>query len=125
MTTHHLAAFNVHADSLLELVLENASRLVTDACTVLAGQGLLSRGTLLGKVAATGKYVKSLAASLDGSQTPVAVLFVEVDATADDAPGLICIRGDLNAAAVMLGAGHTLASVSAGLADLGIFLRSY
>ena len=48
------------------------------------GAGVLYAGTVLGKLTSGGKYVPSPATGSDGSQTAVAVLFDDVDATADD-----------------------------------------
>jgi len=48
------------------------------------GAGVLYAGTVLGKLTSGGKYVASPATGSDGSQTAVAVLFDDVDATADD-----------------------------------------
>jgi hypothetical protein len=45
----------------------------------VAGGVLLPSGTVLGKITATGKYVKALDASSDGSQTAVAVLSTRLD----------------------------------------------
>lgn len=42
----------------------------------------LPTGTVLGKITASGKYVKSLNASADGSQTAVAVLHTPVESGA-------------------------------------------
>lgn len=103
------------------LVAQNAQLLLSEPVTLLAGQNL-KRGALLGKVTASGKYVLSLAAAADGSQVPVAILVEDIDASAGDKAALAYTRGDFNAQALALGAGHTLASVKAALANLGIFL---
>jgi hypothetical protein len=103
------------------LVAQNAQLLLSEPVTLLAGQNL-KRGALLGKVTASGKYVLSLAAAADGSQVPVAILVEDIDASAGDKAALAYTRGDFNAQALTLGAGHTVASVKAALANLGIFL---
>lgn len=48
------------------------------------GAGQLYAGTVLGKVTATGNYLPSPASGGDGSQTAVAILWDDVDATAGD-----------------------------------------
>lgn len=101
------------------LIAQNADLLVHEAITVLSGQVLL-RGTVLGKITASGKYVKSLSASSDGSQTPVAVLAEDCDATAGDKAGVAYFRGDFRGDKLILGASHTLASIKAGLRTLNI-----
>jgi hypothetical protein len=80
------------------------------------------RGHLLGKVTATGEWVVSTAAANDGSQDPRGVLLHDVDATAADAEGIIGRIGRCNGKALILGAGHTLASIDDALLDRGIIL---
>lgn len=48
--------------------------LATKACLVSAGEGALSRGTVLGKLTATGKLAVCDKSAEDGSQTPYGVL---------------------------------------------------
>lgn len=90
--------------------------------TIASGQNL-TRGALLGKITASGKYVLSLAAAIDGSQTPVAILAEDVDATGGDKSGIVYISGDFNENAITYGTGHTADSVRAGLRDLNIYLH--
>ena len=56
--------------------------------TVLTGQNasgaVLPRGTLLGKVTATGKYKVSVTGASDGSQNPRAILADDIDTSAAD-----------------------------------------
>jgi|DewCreStandDraft_5_1066085.scaffolds.fasta_scaffold00555_27 hypothetical protein len=90
--------------------------------TIASGQNLV-RGALLGKITASGKYVLSLAAAIDGSQTPVAILAEDVDATGGDKSGIVYISGDFSETAITYGTGHTADSVRAGLRDLNIYLH--
>ncbi len=90
--------------------------------TIASGQNL-TRGALLGKITASGKYVLSLAAAADGSQTPVAILAEDVDATGGDKSGIVYVSGDFNENAITYGTGHTADSVRAGLRDLNIYLH--
>ncbi len=92
--------------------------------TILSGQGVLVRGTALGKVTASGKWVKSLAASNDGSQIIRGILLHDVDATAADVEAIVGRRGSCNGGAVTLGAGHTLASIDDACIDRGIVLNT-
>lgn len=48
------------------------------------GAGQLYAGTVLGKITASGKYVPSPATGGDGSQTAIAILWDDCDATAGD-----------------------------------------
>jgi hypothetical protein len=82
---------------------------ITRKGTISSGAGVLARGTLLGKITATGEYVLSLAAAADGSQVPDAVLLETVDATAADVDGAIAVAGKLRDPGLTFGAGHTAA----------------
>lgn len=104
------------------LIAGNAHLLVGRKITILSGQGLLVRGTVLGKVTASGKYVKSLSAASDGSQTPDLILAEDVDATSADAEGLAYARGDFAIQALTIGTAHTAASITEGLRAKGITL---
>ena len=84
--------------------------------------GVLARGSVLGKITATGKYILSLSAAGDGSQTPVAILAEAVDATAADVEAIIYESGEFNDSEIVLGTAHTVASVRDGLRDLNIYL---
>jgi hypothetical protein len=62
--------------------------------------------------------------AVDGSQDPRGVLLHDVDATAADAEGIIGRIGRATASALILGAGHTLASIDDALLDRGIILET-
>lgn len=104
------------------LLAGNAYLLVARQVTVAAGAGVVKRGAVLGKIAASGKYTLSAAAADDGSQTPDLILAQTVDATAADVQALAYSRGDFAAPALTLGAGHTLAGVTESLRTKGITL---
>lgn len=89
--------------------------------TLIAGQNL-PRGAVLGKITASGKYNLSLAAAGDGSQTPDAVLAQDTDASGGDVQTIAYVRGDFDENELVLGTGHTLASIREGLRDKGITL---
>ena len=89
--------------------------------TLITGQNLV-RGAVLGIITASGKYTLSASAAADGSQTPVAILADDCNASGGDAEALIYERGDFNDAKITLGAGHTVASVRAALRDVNINL---
>jgi len=90
--------------------------------TVISGQNL-TRGALLGKITASGKYNLSLSAAADGSQTPIAILAEDVDASAGDKAGIAYISGDFNESRIVFGTAHTADTVRAGLRDLNIYLH--
>lgn len=103
------------------LIANNGTLLISEPITLISGQNLV-RGALLGKITASGKYTLSLAAAVDGSEVPVAVLTHDCDASGGDAATLGYTRGDFQSQAITFGTGHTAASTKAGLADRGIFL---
>ncbi|HXS98625.1 MAG TPA: head decoration protein [Candidatus Limnocylindrales bacterium] len=72
--------------------------------------------------AGSGKYVLSLAAAVDGSQLPDAILSQATDATAADTDAMGYFRGRFSSAAVVLGAGQTVAGIREGLRGKGIDL---
>lgn len=96
---------------------------VTESVTVLTGQNLV-RGTVLGKITASGKVIASLSAAVDGSETPYAILAEDVDASAGDVVGTAYLSGEFNESELTIGTGHTADSIRAGLRDLGIYLKT-
>jgi pantothenate kinase type III len=99
------------------------TQLVSINKTLISGQNL-ARGTVVGVITTSGKITQSLSASADGSQTPYGILADDYDATgADRANCAVYVKGEFNENAVILGTGHTIASVREGLRDAGIFLK--
>jgi hypothetical protein len=92
--------------------------------TIASGAGVLARGTLLGKITASGKYLESLAAATDGSEVPDAILLESVDATAADVNAAVAIAGDFAAKGVIFGTGHTLASTEDVLRTKDIYITT-
>lgn len=79
--------------------------------------------TFLVTVAAgSGKYVKSLAAAIDGSQEPDTILVADTDATSADKEALAYYAGVFNSDALTLGAGQTVAGIFDTLRQKGIML---
>lgn len=76
--------------------------------TVAKGQ-VLGRGAVLGETASG--LVLSEAASTDGSETPIGVLALPVDATAAAVQTRIYASGGFDASKLILGAGHTVDTV--------------
>lgn len=97
---------------------------ITRKVTIKSGAGALARGALLGEVTADKKYLLSLAAATDGSETPDAILLHAVDATASDQEAIVAIKGRFASAGVIFGAGHTAASVDRALRDRNIYLET-
>lgn len=75
-------------------------------------------------VVATNKYRKAVAASVDGSQHPVAILAKDTDSTSADKVTLIYENGTFNENSLILGAGTTITDqIRKELRKLGIFLK--
>jgi len=100
------------------------TQLVTDSVTIASGQ-TIARGAVLGKITTGGKFALSLSASSDGSETPYAVAAQDVDASAADVTNVaVYIKGEFNANALTLGAGHTADTAKDGLRAVGIYIKS-
>lgn len=99
-----------------------------DAAKIASGAGKVLPGTILGKVTASGKFKPHAPAASDGTETAVAILYSEVDATSADAACVITARdsevkvGELiyNAAT---DTGPEIAAVHTSLAAVGIIVR--
>lgn len=100
------------------LIAGNAHLLVGLKVTVKSGENLV-RGAVIGKDG-DGKYLLSLSAATDGSQTPDLIMAEDCDASAADKQALAYERGDFAANALTLGTGHTVASIREGLRAKGI-----
>ena len=96
--------------------------IVTESVTIISGQDL-KRGAILGKITASGKYILSASAAGDGSEVPSLVLSKDTDASAGDTIAPTYASGEFNQNQVILGVGHTIASIKAGLKALSIFLQ--
>jgi len=85
---------------------------------------ILGDGFDITVAAGSGKYVKSLAAATDGSQVPDAILAHDVGAAdGADLEAVAIIGGSINKDYLVLGAGHTVASIADALRVKGIYLR--
>lgn len=96
--------------------------LVTDTVTI-TGAMKYRRGSLLGQVTSTGSYRLAVGTASDGSQTPVAILAVPVDATDEDVLAGIYLQGEFDANAITIDPSITLVSAANALRPLSIYLR--
>jgi hypothetical protein len=95
--------------------------LIDDPCVIAAGQ-VLERGAVLGRVTASKKLVLSLAAANDGSQVPYGILPFDVEAAVEDKNAAVYVAGGrFVTGALILGAGHTIASVKTAFEGKPIF----
>ncbi|MGG5811464.1 head decoration protein [Falsiroseomonas sp. CW058] len=100
------------------------TQIVTRPETLLSGQNL-ARGAVVGLITASGKITLSASAAGDGSQVPYGVLADDCNASGGDLANCpVILAGEVNDNALILGAGHTLASIRAGLRDRGIYLKT-
>lgn len=97
--------------------------IVTEVCTVAAGADAV-RGSVMGRITASGKWVLSLSAASDGSQTPKGILVDNAAAASADVAGAVYRSGEFAEAALTIGTGHTVASVREALAQTSVFVRS-
>lgn len=103
-----------------------------DKITVVGGTGnagSLLAGTVLGKVTSSGKYLPSPDTGADGSETAVAVLFDDVDATDGDVIATVVSRdAEVRAADLLYDVSvdddTKKATKATQLAAVGIIVRS-
>lgn len=96
----------------------------TERVVTIASGANLTKGAVLGKITASGKYKLSASAASDGSEAPDAVLAETANAASADVQAVVYFSGEFNELALSLGAGHTVASIKAGLRDKNIYLRT-
>jgi hypothetical protein len=82
---------------------------LTSSVTLAAGQGVLRKGAVLGKVTADGKYKLVDKAATDGSEKASVVLATEtVDTTGGDQEVVVYTQGIFNYDALYVAAGDTV-----------------
>lgn len=97
--------------------------IITAGAVIVAGAGKLKRGTVLGKVTASGKYTIADSSKSDGSQVGSAVLINDVDASADaDVKAEIYVSGMFNADKLIFGGSDTRAKQEDNLRLYDIYL---
>ena len=94
--------------------------------TFPGSSGVLARGTVLGRVTATDKYVSSVRTASDGSEKPVAVVAADIDTGAADVVGPAYFEGEFAAELLKLDASWTIAQLQAAFrqGNIPIFARS-
>lgn len=99
-------------------------KIVTYNGRTITGGAYFKRGTVMGKIAANGKFTIATAAANDGSQTPVTILVDDVDTTTADALGGLYAMGEFNVNAVTLGTGITPEAARTALEAQNIYLKT-
>jgi len=98
--------------------------IVTGQSITVAESALLARGTVMGQVTATGKYIKSVKTAVDGSQNPVGILADQADASAADVDNVaLYLTGEFNGNSLIFDASWSLATLKPALRPEGIFIR--
>jgi len=105
-------------------LIAGTTQIVTDSVTIASGDNL-TRGSVLGAVSADGKFKLSDDAATDGSETPVAILAQDTDASAGDVKEVaVYVKGEFNENQLVFGGSHTPDSVRTALNGRGIFLKT-
>lgn len=102
------------------LFAHDADSVIGKGITLAAGQNL-QRGTVLGVITSSGKYVAATAAANDGSQNPTAVLSEDTDASAGDRNTIAYFEGTFVEGRLILGAGLQIGPVRAALRSVGVY----
>lgn len=98
---------------------------VVEPMTILTGQGVLGRGSVIGKITASGKGQLIAAAAVDGSEDFYAVLTEDADTTSGDVVAPVAKTGMFVEDFLTFGAATTIADVDKDAArGLGCFFKS-
>jgi len=96
---------------------------ITDNFKLITGQNL-KRGTLLGKITATGKLKQRIAASTDGSENAHSILVHDADATASELRVVVYLTGGFNSNSIGLDPSDTMdATLKSQLRDKNIYVK--
>ncbi len=96
---------------------------VTEQVTILSGETLV-RGTVLGKVTASGKCVVVDSSAEDGSEDSYAILSEAVDASGGDVVSVAYLTGQFNENALVFGGSDDIDDHRAALRALSIFVSA-
>ena len=103
------------------LIVDGSVPILTKAVKLGAGQGILKRGTVLGKITTGGEYVIVNSTNTDGSQDADCILADDVDTT-ESVVAVAYTSGHFNRKALVFGGSDTADTHEARLRELGIFL---
>lgn len=96
---------------------------VAGAEQIASGQGVLVRGTVLGKVTASKKCVIVDSTGDDGSQSVYAILAESVDATSSDVQAPVYYTGEYNINELVFGGDDTYEDHQTQARNIGIFFK--
>lgn len=97
---------------------------VTQKGTVLSGEAARTRGTVMGRITASGKLViVDSDGTDDGRRTPYCVLAEDVDASLADKEVATYHTGEFNEDALIFGTGDTKETHRDAMRDLGMHMK--
>lgn len=94
-----------------------------DPVTLVSGQGLVKRGTALGKVTATEKLKILNSLSTDGSEVIYGILGQDADTSSGDANSFVYLTGEFNQSYVVFGGTDTYKKHEEAARLRGIFFK--
>lgn len=98
---------------------------VTESMVILTGE-VITEGTVLGKITASGKgVIVNSAGTDDGRRTAYAVLLQDVDATSADVTAPVALCGEFNENKLIFGGTDTVETHRATLRGLSIYPKKY
>lgn len=95
---------------------------IVELATVSGGK--YARGTILGKITASGKCTICTSAATDGSKDAYAILAEAVDTSEKDKQAVVYLTGEFNAAALTVGSGLTVNGLKDALRAKSIFIKN-
>ena len=95
---------------------------IVELATVSGGK--YARGTILGKITASGNGTICTSAATDGSKDAYAVLAEAVDTSEEDKQAVVYLTGEFNAAALTVGSGLTVDGLKDALRAKSIFIKN-
>ena len=101
----------------------NVAPVVANEELIVSGAGVLTRGTVLGLVTASGKLNIVDSTKSDGTQIPYAVLAEDIDATSADKKCGVYLTGEFNINKLVFGGTDTAATHKVNARKIGIFFK--
>ncbi len=95
----------------------------SESIVVASGQGVLTRGAVLGRITASSKGKLVDNAQTDGSQSIYAILAEDVDTTGGDVTSVVYLSGAFNSNALTFGGDDTAADHKDAARALSIYFK--
>lgn len=97
--------------------------LISEEMEIAQSQTLV-RGTVVGKITASGYYVACAHDAVDGSQTPIGVLMSDVTTTTAELPGTMYVFGLFNEDDLTFGGTSTIADLRDAMRLAGLYVKA-